>query len=107
MVGGPLGGPSPDRPGQVVLALSGGLDSTVLTHRLRGAGHPLEALSFDYGQRHRRELESAVATAARLGVAHTMVDLRGAPGGVRAGRRARSHRLRRGSGRRPLIGAVG
>lgn len=59
----------------VVLILSGGLDSTVLGYRLRGDGTRLTMLSFDYGQRHRRELEYARRTAVKLTGVHRVVDL--------------------------------
>jgi 7-cyano-7-deazaguanine synthase len=60
---------------QVVLIHSGGLDSTVLLYALHRAGHVLHALSVDYGQRHRKELDAAVAICAELGVDHRVVDL--------------------------------
>jgi 7-cyano-7-deazaguanine synthase len=60
-----------------VLILSGGLDSTVLLHRLLADGDAVAALSVDYGQRHRRELQSARAACARLGVEHEVADLSG------------------------------
>lgn len=59
----------------VVLILSGGLDSTVLGYRLRADGTRLTMLSFDYGQRHRRELEYARRTAVKLTGVHRVVDL--------------------------------
>lgn len=62
-------------PEHVVLILSGGLDSTVLGYRLRADGCRLTMLSFDYGQRHRRELEFARRTAVRLAGVHRVVDL--------------------------------
>ncbi|WFE27684.1 7-cyano-7-deazaguanine synthase QueC [Solwaraspora sp. WMMD791] len=62
-------------PRKVVLVLSGGLDSTVLAHRLRAEGCDLTMLSFNYGQSHRRELEFAYRTAASLGGAHRIVQL--------------------------------
>ena len=44
---------------QAVLSLSGGMDSsTVLLHLLE-KGYEVTALSFDYGQKHRVELERA------------------------------------------------
>ena len=61
---------------QLVLIHSGGLDSTVLLYELRRAGHALHALSVDYGQRHRKELEAAAAICAEAGVDHRTVDLR-------------------------------
>jgi 7-cyano-7-deazaguanine synthase len=51
-----------------VVCLSGGQDSsTCLYHALRRYD-PVHAVSFDYGQRHRVELECAAALAARAGV---------------------------------------
>ena len=60
----------------VVTTLSGGLDSVTLAHELVAEGHAVIALSFHYGQRHAKELESASRCAQRLGAAHHVVDLR-------------------------------
>jgi 7-cyano-7-deazaguanine synthase len=49
--------------------LSGGLDSTVCLAYARRAGFECFALSFDYGQRHRVELEAASRVARALGAA--------------------------------------
>ena len=51
-----------------VLLLSGGLDSATCGAIARREGHELYALSFDYGQRHRAELDAATRVAAQLGV---------------------------------------
>ncbi|HWG89315.1 MAG TPA: 7-cyano-7-deazaguanine synthase QueC [Candidatus Thermoplasmatota archaeon] len=51
---------------RAVVLLSGGLDSTVSAAIARDEGHELYALSFDYGQRHKRELESASRVAKAL-----------------------------------------
>lgn len=56
------------RPPAVVL-LSGGMDSAVVLAHLRAEGFDCHALSFDYGQRHRVELERAAELAAALGAA--------------------------------------
>lgn len=37
----------------------------------------VEAISVDYGQRHRREMEYAAATCARLGIKHSILNIRG------------------------------
>ena len=58
--------------------VSGGLDSSVMAHLLHAQGHALHAVSFDYGQRHRRELDFARAMAAALGAPWELVDLRAA-----------------------------
>ena len=60
---------------KVIAVVYGGMDSTVLLHHLVAEGHEVDALSIDYGQRHRRELECASAQAALLGVRHDVADL--------------------------------
>ena len=50
-----------------VVLLSGGLDSATTLAIARAAGHACHALSFDYGQRHRIELEAARRVATQLG----------------------------------------
>lgn len=57
-----------ERPVAVVL-LSGGLDSMVTAALAQERGFAVHALSVDYGQRHRLELESARRIAGRLGAA--------------------------------------
>src|SRR3989304_4479710 len=51
---------------RAVVLLSGGLDSFVAAGLAREAGMRLYALTIDYNQRHRIELESARAIAASL-----------------------------------------
>ncbi len=66
------------RPAAVVL-LSGGMDSAVVLAHLRHEGFDCHALSFDYGQRHRVELERAAEVAKALGAAShrvSTIDLR-------------------------------
>jgi 7-cyano-7-deazaguanine synthase len=52
---------------RAVVLLSGGLDSTTALAIARAEGYECHALSFEYGQRHARELESARRVAAALG----------------------------------------
>ena len=52
----------------IVVLLSGGLDSYTAAAILKRDGYRLNALSVRYGQRHVRELESARRVAAALGV---------------------------------------
>jgi 7-cyano-7-deazaguanine synthase len=62
-----------------VVLLSGGLDSAVTLAWMRAAGFRCAALSFDYGQRHRVELDCAARLAKVLGAAEhrtVTVDLR-------------------------------
>jgi 7-cyano-7-deazaguanine synthase len=59
-----------------VVLLSGGLDSMVTAAIAKEQGFAVHALSVDYGQRHRRELESAHLIARRLGLQrHTEIAL--------------------------------
>jgi len=53
---------------RAVLLLSGGLDSMVTAAIAAERGFAVHALTIDYGQRHRRELESARTIAKQLGV---------------------------------------
>jgi len=57
-----------------IALLSGGLDSATAAALAQEEGLKVIGLSFDYGQRHRRELEAAAAVADALGLAehHTM-----------------------------------
>ncbi|HEX4245938.1 MAG TPA: 7-cyano-7-deazaguanine synthase QueC [Acidimicrobiales bacterium] len=60
-----------------LVVLSGGLDSTVcmgLADRSRGDG-ALLALSFDYGQRHRHEIDHAAGVAGHYRAEHLIVQL--------------------------------
>lgn len=56
-----------------VILLSGGLDSMVTAGLAREAGHRLLALTIDYNQRHRIELDAARRIAAALGVERHIV----------------------------------
>ncbi|WP_379552720.1 7-cyano-7-deazaguanine synthase QueC [Qipengyuania sp. DGS5-3] len=51
-----------------VILLSGGLDSMVSASLALEQGFEVHALTIDYGQRHRRELQSAVEIAIKLDV---------------------------------------
>jgi 7-cyano-7-deazaguanine synthase len=53
---------------KAVIILSGGLDSTTCMGIARAAGYSLYPLTFDYGQRHRIELQNARAVADFYGV---------------------------------------
>lgn len=59
---------------RAVCLVSGGMDSAVTLAEVRAAGRACHALSFDYGQRHRVELEAAARVAKSLGaVEHRVV----------------------------------
>jgi 7-cyano-7-deazaguanine synthase len=60
---------------RAVVLLSGGLDSATTVAIAKAEGYEIHAISFDYGQRHARELESARAVAKSLGAAgHLIVE---------------------------------
>jgi 7-cyano-7-deazaguanine synthase len=58
---------------RAVCLLSGGLDSATCLALARRDGFASFALSFDYGQRHRQELEAAACVAAHFGAERHMV----------------------------------
>jgi len=58
-----------------VVLLSGGLDSMVCAGLAREAGFSVVALTIDYGQRHRVELEAARIIAAALADRHVLLPL--------------------------------
>lgn len=60
----------------VVVIYSGGMDSFTLLHLARARGYRVYALSFDYGQRHVRELDCARKVCTDLGIEHKVIDIR-------------------------------
>ena len=58
---------------KAICLLSGGLDSATCLGVARRDGYACYTLAFDYGQRHRVELEAAAAVAERLGVERHVV----------------------------------
>lgn len=61
---------------RAVILLSGGLDSATLVAMVRAEGYSCYTMSFDYGQRHRAELDAAVRVARDLGVVeHKVIGL--------------------------------
>lgn len=60
-----------------VAIVSGGLDSTTLVYHLLDKGFIPHLVSFDYGQRHKKELQYAAMTAKNLNLRHDIVDLTG------------------------------
>jgi 7-cyano-7-deazaguanine synthase len=61
---------------KAVVLLSGGLDSATILAQAKAAGFACYSMSFDYGQRHRAELQAAERVAAQLGVVeHKVIGL--------------------------------
>ena len=61
---------------KTVAVVSGGMDSVTLAHLCHSRNDDLTLISFDYGQRHRKELTCARLAASDLKVPHHVVDLR-------------------------------
>jgi len=61
---------------QVVVIFSGGMDSFTVLHKAMSDGYTIFALTFNYGQRHVKEIEYASKVCRELSVDHKIVDIR-------------------------------
>lgn len=61
---------------KTIVICSGGLDSVSLAHMVAQEHTLTRLLSFNYGQRHLKELDYAATCAERLNVPHQIIDLR-------------------------------
>ena len=60
---------------KIVAVVSGGMDSVTMLHDLYSQGHEIQVISFNYGQRHIKELKVAKENAEALGLKHTVVEM--------------------------------
>lgn len=60
---------------KAIVLISGGLDSATAAAIAHSEGHELIGLSFDYGQRHKRELDAAKVIAEKYCVDHYVVSV--------------------------------
>jgi len=60
---------------KTIVICSGGLDSVTLAHKVAVENELIGLVSFDYGQRHRKELDFARECADRLGTEHKLIDI--------------------------------
>jgi len=63
-----------------VVIMSGGPDSVTTAYWAKDQGYEVHAITFDYGQRARIEIERAVEIAEGMGVSHVVIDLSGLRG---------------------------
>ena len=61
---------------EAVVAFSGGQDSTTCLAWALKKYEKVYAISFDYGQRHKKELECAKSLAEKLGAEHVILNLK-------------------------------
>ena len=60
---------------KVVVIYSGGMDSFTVLHKAIEQGKEVYPLTFNYGQRHSKEIEYAANVCKELGVPHKVVDI--------------------------------
>lgn len=60
---------------KIVVIFSGGMDSFTVLHKTMQKGYDVHALTFDYGQRHVKEVECAKTICAKAAIAHKIVDI--------------------------------
>ncbi len=59
-----------------VAIVSGGMDSVTMAYYMK-IGYALHLVTFDYGQRHKKEIEFAEMCAGKIGAKYTVIDLSG------------------------------
>lgn len=60
---------------KVVVIYSGGMDSYTVLHKAIQAGKDVHALTFNYGQRHIKEIDVAAEVCNKLNISHKVVDI--------------------------------
>lgn len=60
---------------KTVVICSGGLDSVTLAYKVASEHELIGIISFDYGQRHRKEVDFAGICAQRLGTEHSIINI--------------------------------
>jgi len=63
------------RPGKAVLILSGGMDSTTLLCDLISQDYEVHAITFDYNQKHKKEIACAKKSCRKLHIPHKVIDI--------------------------------
>jgi len=65
----------PNRKHDSCAIVSGGLDSVTLAYDMVQRGYKPHLLSFNYGQRHKKEIQYAHVAARQFGLRHSIIDL--------------------------------
>lgn len=60
---------------KAVVIYSGGMDSFTILNKAQRDGYELYALTFDYGQKHRKEIEFATRVCQSLQIDHRIIDI--------------------------------
>lgn len=60
---------------KAVVIYSGGMDSFTILNKALRSGKEIYALTFDYGQKHCKEIEYAKAACSRLNIPHRIIDI--------------------------------
>jgi 7-cyano-7-deazaguanine synthase len=60
---------------KTIVICSGGLDSVTLAHKVAVENELIGLVTFDYGQRHKKEIDYARKCADRLGALHQLIDI--------------------------------
>jgi 7-cyano-7-deazaguanine synthase len=60
---------------KIICIVSGGIDSVTMLYELASQGHEVHGLSFDYGQRHKKELDHARQCLKDVAQQHDVIDL--------------------------------
>ncbi len=60
---------------KTIVICSGGLDSVTLAYKVAAEYELIGLISYDYGQRHKKELDFAAKAAEALGVPHDIIDI--------------------------------
>ncbi len=60
---------------KVLVVYSGGLDSFTLLNKALKEFDEVSAITFNYGQKHKKEIDYAIANCKKLSIAHEVIDL--------------------------------
>lgn len=60
---------------KAVVIYSGGMDSFTILNKAYKEGYELYALTFDYGQKHSKEIAYATRVCEELGISHRIIDI--------------------------------